>query len=182
MRCHAPNRRFPSLSVQFRALAIAATICASASSTMAADDRAPHLARVRSENSYISDLVREATTRSTTFRHLVDAIDATDGLVYIEQGKCGHSVRACLLISVNIAGPYRILRIRVTDIRPSCRLMASIAHELRHAIEALSESSVRSNSAIYSFFQHEGPTDSGRFETEAAMHAGLDVDAQCGRY
>jgi hypothetical protein len=135
---------------------------------------------VRSDNPSISAVIRDGTIRSATFRQLVDTIDGSDGLVYIEQGKCGHSVRACLLMSVKIAGPYRILRVLVSNTKPDCDLMASIGHELRHAVEALGNPRVRSNPAIYSFFQQEGPTDSGRFETQAAVHAGLDVDEQCG--
>ena len=174
------SRCAPSLTL--RALTIAATICTAAPSATAADDQALHLSRVRSENPSIGAVVRDATMRSVTFRQLVDTIDGTDGLVYIEQGKCGHGVRACLLMSVKIAGPSRMLRVIIGDSRPNCRMMASIGHELRHAVEVLSDPHIRSDSAIFSSYERLGrATDSSRFETEAAMHAGLDVDTECGR-
>jgi hypothetical protein len=55
--------------------------------------------------------------------------------------------------------------------------MASIAHELWHAIELLGEPSVRNYHTAYSFFEREGPTDrtTGRFETPAAIRMGLAV-------
>lgn len=135
----------------------------------------------------IAQLIQEATDRSATFRRLVDTIDATDGIVYVEQGTCGHHVRACLALTVRVAGPNRILRIVVNTRRDHSELLASIGHELQHAIEALSDLHVTNNRAIYFFFDRIGPTGEGRFETIAAIHAGLDVlaelraKAQCSR-
>jgi hypothetical protein len=62
-------------------------------------------------------------------------------------------VRACLVLSVKVAGPYRLLRILI-DTRKAAgdELMAAIGHELWHAIEALSDPSVTDNPSIYQFF------------------------------
>ncbi len=54
-------------------------------------------------------------------------------------------------------------------------LLASIGHELQHAVEALSDPHVTDNKKIYYFFDRIGPTGSGRFETHAAIQAGLAV-------
>ena len=54
--------------------------------------------------------------------------------------------------------------------------MASIGHELQHAVEALSEAGVRTNALIYAFFERLSGSPSARgqleFETEAAVKAG----------
>ena len=52
-----------------------------------------------------------------------------------------------------------------------CDLMASIGHELWHAIELLSEPNVRDYHAAFSFFEREGSRDAEttRFETLAAI-------------
>ena len=98
----------------------------------------PALVRVRSENPSIENLIRDATGLSTTFRGLIETIAATDGLVYVDEGTCGHSVRACLVLSVKVAGPFRLLRVLVNSRgKTDCALMASIGHELQHAIEVL---------------------------------------------
>ena len=45
-----------------------------------------HGSRIRMDNPVLRTLVRDASERSQTFRELVAAIDATDGLVYIRVG------------------------------------------------------------------------------------------------
>jgi len=60
--------------------------------------------------------------------------------------------------------------------------MASIGHELQHAIEVLRDPHVTDMRSAYSFLDREGPTGSGRFETEAAIQVGLHVSAEaCAR-
>lgn len=66
----------------------------------------------------------------------------TAGLIYVDEGKCGHGVSACLLLSVQVAGPFRVLQIKIDARRPDCVLMAQIGHELQHAIEILSDPNV----------------------------------------
>jgi hypothetical protein len=87
---------------------------------------------------------------------------------------------------VKIAGPNRILRI-VTDQRTAecdLNLMASIGHELWHAIEVLREPSIRSDSAVFFFYLREGLHTNrlefplGAWETPAADRAGVDILAE----
>ena len=136
--------------------------------------------RVRTSDPSIAAIVPDATSMSPTFRHLVNTIDGTDGIVYVDSGKCGHKARACLAMSVTIAGPNRILRILVDPHNPDWDVMGSIGHELRHAIELLSDPSVTSGFAIYFFYQREathrpnaeGSHQPGAFETNAAIDTG----------
>jgi hypothetical protein len=135
--------------------------------------------RVRpNDNPAIARLLDEGTTRSATFRRLVETIDATDGLVYVQEGRCGHNVRACLALSVQVAGPNRILRIVVDTRRDHDELIAAIGHELQHAVEVLSDPHVRNDPTIYFFFDRIGPTARERFETRAAIRAGTAVLAE----
>jgi hypothetical protein len=137
------------------------------------------LPRVRDNGDQeIAVLLHDATAGSTMFRRLVEAIDATDGLVYVEHVRCGHHVRACLALTVRVAGPSRVLRILVDTHRDRDEVIAAIGHELQHAVEALSDPHVTNDMAIYNFFQREVPTDKGRFETQAAIQVGLDVLAE----
>jgi hypothetical protein len=131
--------------------------------------------RVRSEHATIARLIMQATEQSATFRREIDAISATDGLVYVYAAPCGHGVWACLVHTVTLAGPYRLLKVRL-DIRRSEReTMAALGHELQHAIEALSDPGVTDDNRISSFFQRLAPSDSHDFETSAALQAGSDV-------
>jgi hypothetical protein len=164
-------------------LFVIAAVFTNAPSAWSADDQVPALVRVRSNSPSIGALIPEATERSTVFRRLVETIDATDGLVYVDEGRCGHGVQACLTLSVQVAGPHRILRILVDPRRDKkdCGLMASIGHELWHAIEVLREPKVRDFSAAFWLFEREGPSAWGRFETPAAIRTGIAVLAEVCR-
>jgi len=135
--------------------------------------------RVRSHSPEVADLIRAASDASATFRRLIAAIDDTDGLVYVDDGKCGHGVSACLLLTVQVAGPFRILRIKVDARRLDCRLMAQIGHELQHAIELLSDPRVTDGVSAYFLLDRIAPggpiSDRDRFETAVAERVGLDV-------
>jgi hypothetical protein len=139
----------------------------------------PAMMRVRSAGDpTITTLLRNAPERSVTFRRLVETINHMDGLVYVHPGKCRQRP-ACLLMSVTIAGPNRVLHIRINTDADALTAMSSMGHELQHAIEALSESGVRSNMSLEAFFERlaGSPTASGQleFETEAVIQAGVRV-------
>jgi hypothetical protein len=132
--------------------------------------------RVRAESPLLAEALVQGRERSMTFRRLVDAIEATDGLVYVLEGKCGQGVRACLHMSVELSGPYRLLRILVTPSRAAgCELLVSIGHELQHALEALTNPKIRNGFAMSSFFHQIGPEGPRRFETTEALEAGTAV-------
>jgi hypothetical protein len=131
--------------------------------------------RVRSTDERVSAFIARAVEQSATFRSLRDKIMETDGIVYVEPGRCG-ALRACLALKVTAAGPNRILFIFVDPEREACDVMASIGHELSHAIEVLRERSIRSDGEMYSFIakgREQNPP--AWFETAAAIRTGQDV-------
>ena len=130
--------------------------------------------RVRSVGGTLASIVTEATVRSATFRQLAHAISQTDGIVYLEDGDCGHGVRACLA-TVTTAGANRIVRVRVDANTTDWNLMGSIGHELQHAVEVLSSRSVSNTKALYLFYQRNAIRTGSVFETAAAVRAGNDV-------
>jgi hypothetical protein len=143
---------------------------------------APGVPRVRDTGDpQIAALIAEATARSATFRRLVAVIDDSDGIVYVEQGTCGHGVRACLSHSVVVAGPHRIIRIILSTRRDRVELLGALGHELQHAVEVLGQPRVRSTSAVLFFYQHEGFLIDGRFETEAALDTEAAVMAEVNK-
>ena len=95
----------------------------------------PH---VRSSNSELSALIKQAGERSATFRDLVDTINASDSLVFVEAGDCRHGVRACF-VSVTATKSYRYMRVVVDTRKADSDLMGSIGHELRHTLEVIAE-------------------------------------------
>jgi hypothetical protein len=138
----------------------------------------PEISRVRSTDIKITTLIARAVEQSATFRSLLEEIAATDGIVYVEPGRCG-AVRACLTLKVTVAEPHRILWIRVDPRRNACDVMASIGHELWHAVEVLREPSIRSDGELYFFLargREQNPT--AWMETEAAIKVGQEVRSE----
>lgn len=180
MTGYSVRRRW--LSLGFDAAVFVAFVCSAAT----ADAQSETLVRVRSTSPSIAVVIQEAATRSTRFRGLIDTINLTDGLVYVDESLCGHSVSACLVLSVRVAGPHRLLRLLVDPRKYGrhCDLMSAIGHERRHAIEVLSVPGIKDFRSVQSFFEREGPTsiDQARFETPAAVRTGLEVLGEaCGR-
>jgi hypothetical protein len=137
------------------------------------------LPRIRSSSASLAALIARVTEHSATFRALIDAIDASDGIVYVEAGECGHDVTACL-VGVTSAGAYRMLWIKVDKDKRECDLIASIGHELQHAVEILSDSDVQCGAGMFSYYVRMGRRGSGPlvFETTAATNAGIAVRSE----
>jgi hypothetical protein len=159
---------------------MAAAILASPHPSAAADALvpAPHAAHVRSSSPALVALIQQATRRSATFRGLVEAIDASDSIVFVEAGNCGHGVRACF-VDVAAAGTNRYMRVVVDPHKAAWDLMGSIGHELRHTLEVIGEPRIRDNHTKYFFYEQIGMHGaSGARETEAAINAGNTVRSE----
>lgn len=166
--------------------AILAVVGTMAASTMARAEGVPITApsipsRVRSSAPAVAAMIREASARSATFRGLVEKIEATDGIVYVEHGVCGRGVRACL-VGITTAGANRMVWLKVDARKVGLELAVSVGHELRHAVEVLVDSDVTNTKAMYSFYVRQTQRGmTGAFETDAALAAGNAVRAELGR-
>jgi hypothetical protein len=133
--------------------------------------------RVRSEDRALAGLIDQATRGSETFRRLLATIQAWNGIVYVEPGACGHGVRACLKMWMQVSGPNRFVRIVINRSKADrdVEVMGSLGHELQHAVEVLSEPAVTNGVTMFNYLKRMAPTDSNRFETTAAVNAGNAV-------
>ena len=132
-------------------------------------------ARVRGVSARVLAMINQAAAQSKTFRGLVDQIGDTNGIVYVAEGQCGHGVQACLLHTITMMGPNRVLRILVDPRKSDRDFMGSIGHELQHAVEVLSHRNVRSYSAMILLYKEICDACGPRFETAAATAAGNTV-------
>jgi hypothetical protein len=146
----------------------------------AAEDGAT-VGRVRSHSATVTTLIREGAARSATFRGLVDVINASDGVVYVNQGPCGHGVRSCLANRVTVAGPYRFLYVLINTRAAEWDLIGSIGHELRHAVEVLAVPGVNDFASMFAFYSRQGWRVGSSFETQAAVDAGMAVRSELRR-
>jgi hypothetical protein len=126
---------------------------------------------IRTDSPVLETLIRDASERSQTFRALVVAIEATDGIVYLRVGTCGR-LRACLLHQISLAGPHRVMSILVEAQHHDLSLMGAIGHELQHALEVLGDVQIRTDAALFAFYRFHGLKMKGVIETRAAIAAG----------
>jgi hypothetical protein len=155
-----------------------ATATESGASVVDAPSLVAPVAHVRGVSARIVAVINEAAAQSKTFRGLVDWIGTTDGVVYVQEGRCGYGVRACLKLTMTLMGPHRVLWILIDPRKADRDLMGSIGHELQHAVEVLSHRTIRSSSAMRLLYNKEGNKYGGWFETNAAIQAGTAVRAE----
>jgi hypothetical protein len=128
-------------------------------------DDAPGLfTRVRSTERFMIALIREGYERSPTFRNLVDTLQQSNVIVYVQPAACaGGRIRSCL-VAVGGSSQSRQIRIKV-DPRHTTndRLIATVAHELQHAAEVAEHPEVIDGSGLLKLYRklafgrcHEG--------------------------
>lgn len=150
---------------------------------VATDPSASPEPHVQASDGDSAAVLRDGCRRSPTLRALVDSIDASPWFVFIQQGACptGADTVGCLLHTV---GRYRgalYLRIRITTRgRSRDHVIATLAHELRHAWEAISDPSVVDSESLSAMFRRIGfeslrAGSTTVFETPEADHVGAVV-------
>jgi hypothetical protein len=163
--------------------ALMTTLAGGGRTAVAAGVDTPAMPRVRSHHPAIASLIERAAERSKTFRDLVEAIDMSNGIVYVEEGQCGrHIVKSCVA-AVTQTATNRILVVKMDIRHADGELMGLIGHELRHAVEILAEPSVVDATSMYFLYQRIGGRGAyTAFETQAAVAAGDAVRAEVSRY
>jgi hypothetical protein len=126
---------------------------------------------VRAVDPVIGPLIAQGIEQSATFRELVAAINASDSYVYVNEGSCSGSVRACL-VAVTANDSARFVWVKVDARRADAELISRIGHELRHAIEVIEQPAVRDNDSMFFLYKRIGTHVAGStVETNAAMIA-----------
>lgn len=129
---------------------------------------------VRSSDDRLLKSLRDGVTRSPTLRRLIDVLNRSDVIVYIEsRGKMRTGFAAYLVHQIVTAGNHRYLKVVVNRELARDRLTVVIAHELQHAREVAEAANVRSGADMEALFKR---LDSGRCvlirsctETDAAV-------------
>jgi hypothetical protein len=112
----------------------------------------PSMRHVRASDPKVLALFRAGMSRSATFRQLVDALDRSDVIVYVEPKLTREALGGFLSHAVATGGTYRYLHIAV-DIRGADgRLVALFAHELQHAVEVAQHDEVRDERGMAQLF------------------------------
>jgi hypothetical protein len=115
----------------------------------AQEPSAPH---VRASDPRVLALFRAGLSRSPTFRQLVDTLDHSDVIVYVEPKLTREALGGFLSHTVVTGGAYRYLHIAINTRGAEERLVALFAHELQHAVEVAQHDDVRDERRIRQLF------------------------------
>jgi hypothetical protein len=135
----------------------------------------PLCTRVRSDDRYVIDLIRQGYNQSATFRALVDALQHSNVIVFVQPGLCaGGRIRSCL---VAVAGSDHDRHIRIRLFPQHIienGLIATIAHELQHAVEVAESPHVVDGASLAALYRriatgHCGQGLSEECETTRAL-------------
>ncbi len=128
---------------------------------------------VRSLEARIQSLLDAGVSRSAMFRQLVDRLNRSDVIVYVEPKLTRARLARFLKHDLVAQGGYRYLRIEIESGGPEERVLPILAHELQHAVEVAQVPSVRDAQQLTQLFDRLAVTFGceGRYsETRAAIH------------
>jgi len=140
-------------------------------------DRPQH-PHVRSGDDEMRRLIDDAASRSSAIREWIDRLQELDVTVYVRTKTFAQRDLQGRVALLSKAGSHRYLVIELACGRTAVEQMATLGHELFHAIEIAEEPSVVNADTLAAFYTRIGikTGDSGglrTFETGAAAAAGL---------
>ena len=158
-------------------LAVALVAVLSISSALAAERIGGP--RLRPQDNRSTQVLLEGAARSETFRALVNRIEASNVIVYVSVSPLMKSSLSGQLTWMTRAGDFRYVRASIKTDLTFDQMIASVAHELQHAVEVIEDESVtdeRSLIALYKRIGHRsGSAGLSGWETAAAQRTGTQV-------
>jgi len=130
--------------------------------------------RVRGLDAEFHGLIREGDARSTTFRDIIDEIQRSNTIVMVQYGLCAKGLIRSCLTHVSGDATARNIRIVINTRTTNDRLIATIAHELQHAVEIIRTPDATNAETVMALYRRIGKGEcakgrSDRCETEAAL-------------
>lgn len=133
---------------------------------------------VRAADRNVQQLLARGLARSRTFADLMQQLDQTDVIVYVElSSRMPQTVAGRLLFATTTASGPRYLRVQVSREGSINIQIAAIAHELQHAIEVAHAPEVRDEQSLERLYSRIGTPGAIRrsYDTVAAQLAGRRV-------
>ena len=135
--------------------------------------------RLRPQDPRSVQVLKEGATRSATFRGLVNRIEASNLIVYIAVNPVLKSTLSGALTWMTRAGDYRYVRASISTDLTLDQMIASVAHELQHAVEVIEDESVTDERSLIALYKRIGQPSRAAgpsgWETVAAQRTGTQV-------
>jgi len=135
--------------------------------------------RVRSSSPYLKLLITSGVERSPTFRDIVERLETSDLIVEVECGRFTSSMLAGRTALLAALPGVRYVLVEVGCPLSSAPALATIGHELRHALEIATARWVVDDETLALFYTQIGfpnraakMASYGQFETSDALDAG----------
>src|SRR5688572_13062379 len=156
-------------TLTFNVVLVTAIACSLSGPAAARENKSP-VRRVRSIDPSIAALIEQSITRSPTFNRLVATVEASNGIVHVQSGRCRGGGVACLPIWMTSRGGNRCIRSLVNRerIENEVELLSAISHELQQAIEVLRDHFLTTNTNMYFFNRMYATIKRERFVTPTA--------------
>src|SRR5581483_6387435 len=144
------------------------------------------LTHVRAADPDLAEALADGLRRSPTLASLVERIESSAGIVFLFRGpfyrlRRGTTLRGAMSHEVTVTPPFRIIKIAVEP-RLGDRTIATLGHELRHALEVLEDSSAVDKDSVEGLYRRIGYGVSvGQYETSAAHDAERGIFRDLGR-
>jgi hypothetical protein len=148
--------------------------------TLAIAESRPPFDHVRAIDPDLRDLLSLGSEQSPTFRSLIDALDASDVIVYVERGEERRRGVAGAMRFVTHRGGHRYVRITLYGTRLTRTAAALLGHELQHAAEVAAARWVVDQESCAALYREIGHASSCRgsrecFDTARAVDTGYQV-------
>ena len=150
-----------------------------ATSALADPNEAWREARLRPQDPQSADLLREGVARSATFRALVNRLESGNVIVYLSLSLTLRPNLAGKLTWMTKAGNFRYLKATIKLEQSANQMIATLAHELQHALEVSADLDVTDQRSMLALYKRIGrPSHSGvaeSWDTEAAQNTAVQV-------
>jgi hypothetical protein len=167
-----------------RLLVLVAALALELASEARAGDPArpiPDVPHIRTADPHVRALIDDAIAASSTARALVTRLSRSDVVVYVA---CERDPQVRLYGRMNFVSAAGGLRYVLIRLKPRAAAIATLAHELRHAVEIADAPTIVDDVSLAREYERMGyrtPSPHGRaFETRAAVEAGRLVREELG--
>lgn len=161
------------------AIAVPATVLAepdrTASTNPATANGGP---RVRPHDARSAALLLEGLRLSATLRGLVDRLEQRDVIVYVQMEYALKGRLAGSLSFITATETFRYVRVSISPNLRGTAAIATLGHELQHAVEVANEPSIVDEASLNAFYKHNGigiRAQPNGWDTEAARVTGDEV-------
>ena len=140
---------------------------------------APGGQRLRPSDGRVAALLLDGLDRSPTLRAIVNRIEQGDVIVYLEtQPLLKRNHLSGVLTWLSAAPPFRYVRISLNPELSRASAIASLGHELQHALEVLDEPSIVDPVSLEAFYVKNGISMPGHlngWDSNKARNVGDEV-------